>query len=107
MAAIASDGTVLMTGSADVAASESTSQTAGMWTMPADDGLKLNFGRDRIGSMVSSRLTGSGGDFAYATEESDDGSVNVPAQVSSIELAHRDSSVLIEENPALGMSRAR
>ena len=60
MAAIASDGTVL-TSSADAGASESTSGTAGIWTMPADDGLRFHFGRDRIGSIVSSRLTGSGG----------------------------------------------
>ena len=98
MMAIASDGTVLMTGSADAGASESTSGTAGIWTMPADDGLKFNFGRDRIGSIVSSRLTSSGDDSAYATEESDDGSVSVPAHVSSIELAHSHTSVLIEEN---------
>jgi VCBS repeat-containing protein len=98
MVATASDGTVLMTGSAEAGASESTSVTAGIWTMPADDGLKFNFGRDRIGSIASSRLTSSGDDSAYATEESDDGSVSVPAHVSSIELAHSHASVMIEEN---------
>ena len=55
--ATASDGTVLTTGSADASieaeASESTLGTAGMWTMPADDGLRFHFGRDRIGSNVS------------------------------------------------------
>ena len=58
LVAIASDGTVLTTGSADASieaeASESTLGTAGVWTMPADDGLRFHFGRDRIGSIVSS-----------------------------------------------------
>ena len=66
--------------------------------MPADDGLRFHFGRDRIGSIVSSRLTSFGDDSAYATEASDDGSASVPAHVSSIELAHSHASVLIEEN---------
>lgn len=98
MLATATDGTVLMTGSADAGASESTS--GNIWIMPADDGLSFNFARDRISSTVSSKLTSSGDDSAYATEESDDGSVNVPAHISSIELAHGRASVLIEENLA-------
>ena len=53
---IAGDGTVLMAGGAhasiDAEASESTFGTAGMWTMPADDGLRFNFGRERLDSIV-------------------------------------------------------
>ena len=102
LVATASDGTVLTTGSAhasiEAEASESTLGTAGIWTMPADDGLRFHFGRDRIGSIVSTRLTSFGDDSAYATEESDDGAVTVPAHVSSIELAHSQATVLTEEN---------
>ena len=91
LVATASDGTVLTTGSAhasiEAEASESTLGTAGMWTMPADDGLRFHFGRDRIGSIVSSRLTSFSDDSAYATEESDDDAVTVPVHVSSIELS--------------------
>ena len=102
MVATASDGTVLTTGSAhasiEAEASESTLGTAGVWTMPADDGLRFHFGRDRIGSIVSTRLTSFSDDSAYATEESDDGTVTVPVHVSSIELAHNHAIVLTEEN---------
>ena len=102
LVATASDGTVLTTGSAhasiEAEASESTLGTAGVWTMPADDGLRFHFGRDRIGSNVSSRLTSFGDDPAYAAEESDDVAVTVPAHVSSIELAHSQATVLTEEN---------
>ena len=69
-----------------------------MWTMPADDGLRFHFGRDRIGSNVSVRLTSFGDDSAYATEESDS-AVTVSAHVSSIELAHSHATVRTEENP--------
>ena len=91
LVAIASDGTVPTTGDADASieaeASESTLGTAGAWTMPADDGLRFHFSRDRIGSIVSTRLTSFGDDSAYATEESRDYTVTAPVHVSSIELS--------------------
>ena len=79
-------------------ASESALVTTGIWSMPADDGLRFHFGRDRVGSNVSSRLTHFGDDPAYATEESDDGAVTVPMHVSLIALAHSQAAVLTEEN---------
>jgi RNA polymerase sigma factor (sigma-70 family) len=102
LVATASDGTVLTTGSAhasiEAEASESTLGTAGAWTMPADDGLRFHFGRDRIGSIGSTRLTSFSDDSACATVESNDGTVTVPLHVSSIELAHNQAIVLPEEN---------
>ncbi|WOH51820.1 LuxR C-terminal-related transcriptional regulator [Bradyrhizobium sp. sBnM-33] len=99
LVATASDGTVLTAGSAEAsseaATSESTLVTAGIWTMPADDGLRFHFGRDRIGSI---RLGSSDDDSAYATEESDDGAIAAPAHVSSIELAYSHATVLTEEH---------
>src|SRR5207249_4999182 len=77
--------------------SESALVTAGIWTMPADDGLRFHFGRDRVVSNISSRLNFDD-DPTYATEESDDGAVTVPVHVSSIELAHSQATVLTEEN---------
>ena len=100
LVATASDGTILMAGTAlasiEAAASESEHVTAGVWTMPADDGLRFHFGRDRVGSDVPSRLTNFGDDPTYATE-SDDGVVTVPVHVSSIELAHSQATLLTEE----------
>ncbi|UPK06395.1 LuxR C-terminal-related transcriptional regulator [Bradyrhizobium sp. 170] len=102
LVATANDGTVLTTGSAhasiEAEASESTLGTAGAWTMPADDGLRFHFGRDRIGSIVSTRLTSFSDDSAYATVESNECTVTVPLHVSSIELAHNQAIVLPEEN---------
>ena len=102
LVAAASDGTVLTAGTAvatiEADASESALVTADIWTMPADDGLRFHFGRDRVGSNVSSRLTHFGDDSTYATEESDDGAVTVPVHVSSIELAHSQATVLTEDN---------
>ena len=92
LVATASDGTVLTTGSAhafiEAEASESTLGTAGVWTMPADDGLRFHFGRDRIGSIVSTRLTSFSDDSAYATEESNDCTLTAPVHVLSIELGN-------------------
>ena len=97
--AIASDGTVLTTGSAhasiEAEASDSTLGTAGVWTMPADDGLRFHFDQDRIGSNLSSRLTSLGEDRAYAAEGSDDVAVTVPAHASSI---NSQATVLTQEN---------
>ncbi|QHO75866.1 DNA-binding response regulator [Bradyrhizobium sp. CCBAU 051011] len=100
LAAAASDGTVLTAGTAiETDASESAVETDGIWTMPADDGLRFHFGRDRVGSNVSSRLINFGDDPTYATEESDDdGAATVPVHVSSIELAHSQATVLTEDN---------
>ena len=83
--------------SIEAEANESTLWTAGVWTMPADDGLRFHFGRDRIGSNVSARLTSFGDDSAYATEESDS-AASVSAHVSSIELAHSNATVRTEED---------
>jgi VCBS repeat-containing protein len=87
LVATASDGT---TGSAhasiEAEASESTLGTAGVWTMPADDGLRFDFARDRINSIVSTKRTGFGDDSAYATVESNDYTLNAPVHVLSIEL---------------------
>ena len=97
----ASDGTVLTTGSGqaatDAAVSESSPVTASIWAMPADDGLRFHFGRDRIDSTVSIKLAVFGDDPAYATEASNDGAVTAPTHVSSIELAHSHATVLAEE----------
>ena len=102
LVATASDGTVLTTGSGhasnEAEASESTLGTADVWTMPADDGLRFHFGRDRIGSIVSTRLTSFSDDSAYATEENGGGAVTAPAHVLSNELAHSHATVLTEEH---------
>jgi VCBS repeat-containing protein len=102
LVAAASDGTVLTAGTAvatiEADASESALVTTDIWTMPADDGLRFHFGRDRVGSNVSSRLTHFGDDSTYATEESYDGAVTVPVHVSLIELAHSQATVLTEDN---------
>ncbi|WP_108516465.1 LuxR C-terminal-related transcriptional regulator [Bradyrhizobium algeriense] len=102
LAAAASDGTVVTADTAlatiEADASESALVTAGIWTMPADDGLRFHFGRDRVGSNVSSRITNFGDDPTYATEESDDRAVTVPVHVSIIELAPSQATVLTEEN---------
>ncbi|WP_082649996.1 LuxR C-terminal-related transcriptional regulator, partial [Bradyrhizobium lablabi] len=101
LVATASDGTVLTADTApatDSAGSENAPVTGGVWTMPADDGLRFHFGQDRIGSNVSSRLTHFGDHPTHATEESADRAVTVPVHVSSIELAHSHATVLTEEN---------
>jgi VCBS repeat-containing protein len=102
LAAAASDGTVLTAGTAAAAteadASESALVTADIWTMPADDGLRFHFGRDRVGSNVTSRLTHFGADSNHATEDSDDGAVTAPVHVSLIELAASQAAVLTENN---------
>ncbi|MEH2499202.1 VCBS repeat-containing protein [Bradyrhizobium sp. AZCC 1678] len=98
--AAASDGTVVTADTAiEADASESAVETDGIWTMPADDGLRFHFGRDRVGSNVSSRLINFGDDPTYATEQNDDnGAVTVPVHVSLIELAHSQATVLTEDN---------
>jgi RNA polymerase sigma factor (sigma-70 family) len=89
LVATASDGT---TGSAyasiEAEGGESTLRTAGVWTMPADDGLRFHFGRDRISSLVSTRLASFSDDSAYATVKSNDYTLTVPVHVSSIELGN-------------------
>jgi hypothetical protein len=90
LGATASDGTVLTAGgvhaSIETEASESTLGTAGVWTMPVDDGLRFHFGPDRIGSIASTKLISFSDDSAYATVESNDYTVTLPVHVSSIEL---------------------
>ncbi|MEH2554377.1 VCBS repeat-containing protein [Bradyrhizobium algeriense] len=100
LAAAASDGTVVTADTAiEADASESAVETDGIWTMPADDGLRFHFGRDRVGSNVSSRLINFGDDPTYATEQNDDnGAVTVPVPVSLVELAHSQATVLTEDN---------
>jgi VCBS repeat-containing protein len=68
LAATASDDTFLTTDSVhasiEAGASESRLGTAGVWTMPADDGLRFHFGRGQISSNVSARLTSFGDNSA-------------------------------------------
>jgi VCBS repeat-containing protein len=91
LVAIASDGTLPTTDDADAsieaAASEGTLGAAGAWTIPADDGLRFHFARDRISSTVSTKRTSFSDDSAYATE-SNDYSLTVPVHASSIELGN-------------------
>jgi DNA-binding NarL/FixJ family response regulator len=82
----------------EASSSESTFGTAGVWTMPADDGARFNFGRDHTGSVGSSRLTIASRDSANAVGESNDGAGAVQEHESSIELAQSHASVLIEED---------
>jgi RNA polymerase sigma factor (sigma-70 family) len=103
--AVATDGIALTAETAyasiDAEAGEHAHATAAAWTMPADDGFKFHFARDRINSSVStSGLASAAEKPAYATEGSGDGAVAVPAHVSSIELAPGPATVLAEENPA-------
>jgi VCBS repeat-containing protein len=100
LVATASDGTVLAAGSAhaiiEAEASESELGTVGVWTMPANDGFRFHFGLDRINSVVSARVTTFSDGSAHATAESNDGTVNVPVHVSSVELAHNQAMVTEE-----------
>jgi RNA polymerase sigma factor (sigma-70 family) len=101
----ASDGILLTAETAyasiEPEATEHAHATAGIWTMPADDGFKFHFARDRINSSVSTTGVASAAEKpAYAAEESGSGAVVVPAHVSSIELAHSPATVLTDENPA-------
>ena len=56
--------------------------------MPADDGLRFHFARDRINSTVSTKRTSFSDDSAYATVESNDYTLTAPVQVLSIELGN-------------------
>jgi len=105
LAATASDGTVLTTDSVLASIETEASGTAGVWTMPADDGLRFHFGQDRIGTSVSHPSFGK--DSAYATEENGSGAVIVPAHVSSIELAHGNATILTGEHPAFNQETAQ
>jgi VCBS repeat-containing protein len=98
LAATAS-GTVLTTDSVHASIETEAGGTAGVWTMPADDGLRFHFGQDRIGSNISTRLTGFSDNSAYATG-SDNGAIIVPAHVSSIELARGNATFLTGKHPA-------
>jgi len=101
LVATADDWTVPTTDSVhasiEAEANESTLGAADVWSLPADDGLRFHFGRDRIGSNVSARLTSFGHDSAYATEASDS-AASVSAHVSSIGLAHSNATVPAEQN---------
>jgi VCBS repeat-containing protein len=100
--ALASDGTALTTDGTDVSIEKGASDalgTAGAWTVPAEDGLRFHFGRDRDGSSGSIRLT-SFDDSDNGTNEQQVGAVVVPTQISSIEPAYGHTTVLTNENPA-------
>jgi VCBS repeat-containing protein len=71
--------------SVEAEASESTLGTAGAWTMPSDDGLRFHFGRDRISSLVSTRVPSSSNDWSYASVKNNDGTLTASVHVSSIE----------------------
>ena len=105
--AAVSDGTVLTTDGLDASletgARENTSGAAGGWTMPADDGLRLHFGLERISSNVSTRLV-SFDNSDDGAEERDVGSSNIPVHISSIELANSHATALAEENSAFKKS---
>jgi len=105
LAATASDGTILTTDSVHASIETEAGGTAGVWTMPADDGLRFHFGQDRIGTSASH--TSFGRDSAYAMEVSDNGAVSVPAHLSSIELAHGNATILTGENPAFNQEPAQ
>src|SRR5262249_20483302 len=79
---------LVVTASDKATTSESALERAGVWTMPADDGLRFHFERDRVSSIVSATLT----------DERDDGTLNMPVHVSSIELAHIHTTVLVGQN---------
>jgi VCBS repeat-containing protein len=85
LVATASDGTLPTTGDADASieaeASESTPGRAGAWTIPADDGFRFHFGRDRISSLVSTKPPSFGDDSAYATVASSNDTVTAPVHV--------------------------
>ena len=108
---VAGDGIVLTSETAyasiETEPSEHAHATAAIWTMPADDGFKFQFARDRINSTVStSGLANTAEKPAYATELSGTGAVDVPVHVSSIELPQNRASVLTEEKPASGQEPA-
>lgn len=60
LVATESDGTVLTTDGVHASIETEASGTTGVWTMPADDGLRFHFGQDRIGAAfrtpVSARI---------------------------------------------------
>ena len=84
--------------STEMEASESTLGTAGVWTMPADDGFRLHFGRDRTSSSDWTRLT-SLDNSDHGREERDVGAGLNPVRISSIELANSQATAPTEENP--------
>jgi VCBS repeat-containing protein len=86
LAAASDETTDSALASIEAEASESTPGTAGVWTMPADDGLRFHFARDRISSTVSIKRTSFSDDSASATVESNDYTLSAPVHVLSIEL---------------------
>ncbi|MGX1323426.1 DNA-binding NarL/FixJ family response regulator [Bradyrhizobium sp. USDA 377] len=100
ISAAATDETVLSADNVHAigGGSESTLETAGVWNIRADDGLRFQFGQTRTGSGASTRFRSSG-DSANATEESDSASA-VSAHASSTGLVH-SVTVTAVENPTL------
>lgn len=86
---IANGADLLTTNIADAAiqtgANESADGAAGVWIMPADNGLRFQFGRDRSDSDVSAKQIGLSDDSVAAQQESDD-AASVSVHVSSIGL---------------------
>ncbi|RXT47889.1 LuxR C-terminal-related transcriptional regulator [Bradyrhizobium betae] len=95
--ATAIDGTVLSTdnGHPSIGGSGSTLATAGVWTIPADDGLGFHFGQARTGSGQATRFRTFTSDSAAATEESD-GASAVSPRGSSIVPAPGATAVAVE-----------
>ncbi|MBR1128196.1 response regulator transcription factor [Bradyrhizobium iriomotense] len=101
ISAAATDEAVLSTDNVHgiVGSGESTLETAGVWNLRADDGLRFQFGQTRTGFGASTRSRSFASDTADATEESG-GASAVSAHTSSIVLAH-SVKVAAVENPTL------
>ncbi|WP_439368629.1 LuxR C-terminal-related transcriptional regulator [Bradyrhizobium sp. DASA03120] len=76
-------------------AGESTVETAGVWNIRADDGLRFQFGQTRTGLGESTRSKSVAIDSADATKESD-GASAASAHASSIVLAHNVKVTAVE-----------
>ncbi|MBB4371667.1 DNA-binding NarL/FixJ family response regulator [Bradyrhizobium sp. cir1] len=96
--AVATDETVSSTDNVHAigGAGESTVETAGVWSIRADDGLRFQFGQTRTGPGASTRFGTVTSDSADATQESE-GASAVSAHASSIALAH-SATVTAAEN---------
>ncbi|WP_051383164.1 response regulator transcription factor [Bradyrhizobium sp. WSM3983] len=98
---VAKDADLLTTNTADASIqtglNEGTDGAAGVWSMPADNGFRFHFERDRSGSDVSARQIGLSDDSAAAQQESDD-AASASLHVSSIGLTGTKITSIFEEN---------
>ncbi|WP_369722084.1 LuxR C-terminal-related transcriptional regulator [Bradyrhizobium sp. LLZ17] len=79
---------------AGIEASESTPGTAGVWAIPADDGLRFQFGQSRTGSGGTASFRASTGDSADASDESDGASGEL-VRVSSTDPAQSATAAAV------------